>query len=237
MQIEHIEIFERRPDREARRELVDIYRPLAFDLANRYDGRGEDREDLVQVAMVGLVNAIDRFEPQYGAQFVSYAVPTILGEIRRHFRDRGWAMRVPRGLKDLFLETRRAGEDLFQQLGRPPTLEELSSALGRTVEEIAEASAASAAYRAESIDAGVSSESRVADTFGHDDANIALMLDMADLEPAIAALSERDRQIIYLRFYEDMTQREIAAIVGMSQMNVSRVLKSALEEIRAELTA
>ncbi|HEU4320335.1 MAG TPA: SigB/SigF/SigG family RNA polymerase sigma factor [Acidimicrobiia bacterium] len=235
MQIEHIDIFERRPDREARRQLVDIYRHLAFDLANRYDGRGEDREDLVQVAMVGLVNAIDRFEPKYGVPFVSYAVPTILGEIRRHFRDRGWALRVPRGLKDRFLETRQASEDLHRQLGRPPTIEEVSNAVGLSVEEVVEASAVSAAYRPESIDEGESSESR-GTMFGQDDANIDLMLEMADIEPVLAARSERDRQILYLRFYEDMTQREIAALVGMSQMNVSRILKSALEGMRAELT-
>lgn len=236
-EIEHIELFLQRPDREARRALVNIYRPLARGLANRYAQRGEDIEDLEQVAMVGLINAIDRFDPSHGVPFRGYAVPTILGELKRHFRDRGWAMRVPRGMQEMSALTRRARDELEQRLGRSPTVEEIAQALDLSAEEVSDADALSGAYRTRSTE---SDHEQLGfspiDEMGDDDPGFSVVLDLIDLKPIFESRPERERLILYLRFYRDMTQREIAAIVGMSQMNVSRILTASLEQMKTLLT-
>lgn len=211
---------------------------MAFKLANRYTHKGEDIDDLAQVAMVGLVNAVDRFDPSFGTPFPAYATPTILGEIKRHFRDRGWAIHVPRSLQETSALTRRADEELTQRLGRLPTVEELAEFLGLDVELVAESAALGAAYRAQSTDRDREQlGASPVDQMGGDDAGFDLTLDLIDLKRIFDSRPERERKILYLRFFEDLTQREVAAVVGMSQMNVSRILTASLERMRTLLTA
>lgn len=227
-------LFDRLPDPEAREELVHLYQPLAHYLASRYVGRGEERDDLEQVASLALLNAIDRFDPDRGVRFSTFATPTILGTLKRHFRDQGWAMRVPRRLKTIQLETRRATDDLWQELGRSPSLDELVERTGYDEEEILEARFATTSYTPNSLEwtAPEDDGSSIGDRIGSDDRRLESIEWMASLEPAVASLTERQRRILHLRFFEGKTQAEIGEEVGVSQMQVSRLLRRMLDDLQ-----
>lgn len=229
------------PQRQRQRDaIVARCLPLADHIAKHYDRRGEDIEDLAQIARLGLVNAVDRFDPEKGAGFLSFAVPTMMGEVRRHFRDHGWAMHVPRRLKDRHVHLTRAMSDLTQTLGRAPTPTELAAHLEIEREDVVESLVASAAYRTHSIDAPVSTgddDARmVADTVGSIDPAFARITDQESVKPLIAALPERERSILYLRFFDSMTQSQIAERIGVSQMHVSRILERTLSTLREQVS-
>ena len=220
-----------------REELVERFMPLARRLASRYAGGAEPYDDLIQVASVGLVKAIDRFDPERGTAFSTFAVPTILGELKRHFRDRGWSVHVPRDVQERILKVERALAELPARLGRAPTVSDIAERLEVTHEEVLEAMHASQGHHAVSLDAA----SSLAD--GEDPAPLGERIGVTDLgfdtveygaaiQPALAEISERDRKVLHLRFVEDMTQSEIAERVGVSQMHVSRILRATLERLR-----
>ncbi|HEY2603860.1 MAG TPA: SigB/SigF/SigG family RNA polymerase sigma factor [Thermoleophilaceae bacterium] len=223
-------------DLHARRELTERYLPLARSLARRYERRGESLDDLLQVASLGLVKAIDRFEPERGLSFSSYAVPTMLGELRRYFRDTGWALHVPREMQERVLKVNAAVERLSGELGRSPSPQQLAVELNLPVEEVLEAIAANAAYDTASLEtplrSGDEQSQTVAESLGETDARFELIEDRTSIGPALKALPERQRLILHLRFVEDLTQNEIAQRVGVSQMHVSRLIRRALEQIR-----
>ena len=227
------ELFRQLPDERSRKELVELFRPLAIHLAGRYARRGQDSEDLNQVAMMGLLNAIDRFDPDFGSRFISFAVPTITGEIKRHFRDSGWGTGVPRRLKDASVITRQANEQLTQRLGRSPTIDEIAAETGLPGDDVAEAAALGSAYRPEALDApaGQQDVARI-DQMGSADDRFDLFIDLHALESVLEGRSERDKQLLHMRFYEELTQRQIAERMGISQMHVSRLLAACLDEIR-----
>lgn len=231
-------LFERvSSDPEARAALVERYRSLAESLARRYQGYGEALDDLVQVASIGLINAIDRFDPKRGVSFAAFATPTIVGELKRHFRDRGWAIRVPRRLQENTLKFRRTLSELTQALGRSPTVAELAQATGLSQEDVLEAGDALLAYTTTSLDAPVGDEVTLADTLASGDKDLEVAEGWADLSPHIDRLPERERTILVLRFFRGLTQTEIAEVVGVSQMHVSRLLGRALTALRRALTA
>jgi RNA polymerase sigma-B factor len=231
---ENTELFTRLPDPEAREQLVELYLPLAHSLARRYSNRGQDIDDLNQVAMLALLHAIDRFDPEMGKRFTSFAVPTILGELKRYFRDSAWGVGVPRRLKDLWVLSRQANEELSQVLGRSPTVEEIGERIGCSPEDVAEAASLGSAFRAESLDGSDETLGPI-DVLGELDGEVELFDEIDALAPVLADRSERERQILHLRFYREMNQREIAEVMGMSQMNVSRILSSTLEKMRCIL--
>ena len=223
---------------ELRDELVRGYLPVAQHIARRFAHRGEPLDDLTQVATVGLINAVDRFSPERGSDFFSFAVPTISGEIRRHFRDLGWSMRVPRRLKDLHVSINRAASELSQQLGRAPRPSELAKHLGVDVSEILEGLEAADAYRSSSLDEMLSSEhgsATVGELVGEADAELDRVDTQQALRPVLAELAERERTIVMLRFFRNMTQTQIAEQVGISQMHVSRLLTQTLDRLRTRL--
>jgi RNA polymerase sigma-B factor len=224
-----------RGDLTARDELVEQFLPLATQLAHRYRRGSEPLEDLVQVASVGLLNAIDRFDPERGTAFSSFAVPTIAGELKRHFRDKGWAIRVPRDLQELAQRVDRTTDRLTHELGRAPTLSDIADDLGVTLEEVLEAREAAAAHRAESLDRPCGDEqdsTRVADTLGVPEPGYLQAEQAATLEAMMSILSDREREILRLRFAEDLTQSEIGQRVGVSQMHISRLLRDAVKRLR-----
>lgn len=227
------------PRREALRDrIVQGHLPLARHIARRFAHRGEPVEDLEQVATVGLIHAVDRFEPGRGTDFLSYAVPTITGEVRRYFRDKAWATRVPRRLKDLRLAIGTAVPELSQALGRAPTPGELAEHLKRSRDEVLEALEAANAYRSTSLDDMLvddPSSGRLADVIGAADAELEQVEYRETLQPALAKLPERERTIVMLRFFGGMTQTQIAKRVGVSQMHVSRLLARTLAELRRDL--
>lgn len=234
MREEHTEeLFRRLPDEQARTELVELYQPLAIDLAQRYAHRGQERDDLVQVALLGLLNAIDRYDPEYGSRFISFAVPTITGELKRYFRDVGWGTGVPRRMKDVSVMSRSANEELAQRLGRSPTVDEIARHIDATPDEVAEAAALGSAYRPEALDAPnqTLTGSRM-DILGEPDRDLEMHDDLEALRPVLESRPARERKILYLRFYQDMTQRQIAEVMGISQMHVSRIISSSLEKMR-----
>jgi RNA polymerase sigma-B factor len=221
-----------------RDSIVERCLPLADHIARRFDGRGEPRDDLVQVARVGLVNAVIRFNVDAGSDFVSFAVPTIMGEVRRHFRDNSWSVKVPRRLKELHLRLGAATAELSQRLGRAPTPSELAAELEIDREEIVEGLIAGSSYNTLSIDgAGGGSEEApaIADTLGDVDLNLDQIENRESLRPLLASLPERERQVLLLRFFESMTQTQIAERVGISQMHVSRLLAKSLARLRDQL--
>ena len=224
---------ERNP--EDRQWLIERYLPLARHVASRYRGGSEPIEDLEQVASLALVKAIDRFDPQHGASFSSYAVPTISGELRRHFRDHTWALRVPRDLQELAVKVGKAEGRL--QLGRAPTATELADHLDVTVEELLEARDAAGANRMSSLDAPVSSDEEegasLADILGTDDDRLEHVERTLTVDSALETLDARAREILRLRFQEELTQAAIGERVGLSQMHVSRLIRQALEQLRA----
>ncbi|MEJ2870745.1 RNA polymerase sigma factor SigF [Actinomycetospora sp. OC33-EN08] len=226
--------------REALRDrLVQGYLPLARHIARRFSQRGEPQEDLEQVATVGLIHAVDRFSPDRGSDFLSYAVPTITGEVRRYFRDKAWSTRVPRRLKDLRLAIGSAMPSLSQELGRAPTAGELAARLSKPREEILEALEAANAYRSSSLDDMLvddPSSGRLADVLGTDDDELTQVEHRETVQPALRRLPERERTIVMLRFFGGMTQTQIAERVGVSQMHVSRLLTRTLATLRQELS-
>ena len=228
--------YQRDGDMAARRELIENFLPLARMLARRYDGRGESLEDLLQVASLGLVKAIDRYEAHRGLEFSSYAVPTILGELRRYFRDSGWALHVPRDLQERALTVNATVERLSGELGRSPSPQQLAEEMRLPVEDVLEAVEANAAYGTASLDAPLRSvdheHNTIAEAFGELDGRFDLIECRASIGPALKALPSRERTILYLRFVEDRTQSEIAQRIGISQMHVSRLIRSALDRIR-----
>jgi RNA polymerase sigma-B factor len=216
-----------------RDELVRSHLPLARRLAGRYYSAGESRDDLEQVASLGLVLAAKRFDPVRGHSFASFAVPTILGELRRHVRDHGWALHVPRGLQEDVLRVSSARDDLSGSLGRAPTPRELADYIGTSVEAVLEAIEAGAAYVAESLDPPLDpDEDSPRFLPGVEEPGYALVEYGVSIQPAWAVLSEQERVAVNLRFVEDMTQSEIAARIGVSQMQVSRLLRRALERLQ-----
>ena len=225
-------------DQAAREQLVERFLPLARQLARRYRRGGEPLDDLIQVASLGLLKAIDRFDPERQTAFSSFAVPTILGELKRHFRDKGWSVRVPRDLQELTMKVDRASEELSRTIGRAPTVDELAEQLEVTPEQVLEAREASAAYRAVSLDRPRSEDEEDADgfgaTFGAEDPGFGAAEDSATISRLMRVLSDREREVLRLRFEEDLTQSEIGARVGVSQMHVSRLIRQAVTKLRQE---
>ena len=218
-----------------RDEVVELHLPLAEHLARRFGHRGEPHDDLVQVANIGLIKAVDRFEIDRGLEFSTYATPTIVGEIKRHFRDKTWAVRVPRRLQELRLAMTRANADLAQSLGRSPTVGELASLLGVGEDDVIEALEAGGAYSTVPLDIDSDEDSpgpSLTDTLGTDDGAFETVENLASLKPLLADLPAREQRILALRFFEGRTQSEIAAELGISQMHVSRLLARTLERLR-----
>ncbi len=222
-----------------RSKLVDQYIGLVEFLARRFRNRGELLEDLVQVGTIGLLKAIDRFELEREVEFSTYATPTIVGEIKRHFRDKGWAVRVPRRLQELHLELTKIISHLGQDLGRSPTVAEIAEAAGTTEEVVLEGMEIAQAYNFTSLDAPLDSDdsesSSFADQIGAEDDQLENLEYRAALAPEMAKLPERERRILYLRFYKGLTQSEIAELMGISQMHVSRLLNRTLMRLREAL--
>jgi len=229
--------YHRDGDRDARdRALVELM-PLVRALANRYAGRGEPLEDLVQVGSVGLIKAVDRFDVDRGVEFSSYAVPTIVGEIRRHFRDKAWAMHVPRRLKELSVRLSRVLDELTTELGRSPTVAELAEASGADEEEVIDALDSAHAYSTRSLSAPFEDggDDSLAEKLGEEDSGFEEIEDGSLIAAGLDALDERERRIVELRFFDEMTQSQIAAEVGISQMHVSRLLRRALTIMRGRI--
>ncbi|WP_442007103.1 SigB/SigF/SigG family RNA polymerase sigma factor [Mycobacterium sp. 2YAF39] len=212
--------------------------PLADHIARRFKNRGEPYEDLRQVARLGLIGAVNRFDPDNGANFLAFAIPTMMGEVRRHFRDHGWSVKVPRRMKELGLQLNRAHAELSQQLGRAPTASEIASHLGLDREEVVQAQIAATAYSTLSSDTpapGVGGDDDglpVSNRIGAIDDNLEKVLDVETARPLLAKLPARQQTVLRLRFFENMTQTQIAERLGISQMHVSRLLARSLAELR-----
>jgi RNA polymerase sigma-B factor len=215
---------------------------LVRSLARRYSYRGEQLEDLVQIGAIGLIKAIDRFDLERGVELTTYATPNIIGEIKRHFRDKGWAVRVPRGLQELNVQLSRLMEQLTVQLGRSPTIPELAKASGSTEEEVLEALESGRAYSSLSLSTGGGGGDGEDDldpleSIGTEEHQYEVSEDRAVLAPGFKALNERERMILQLRFFDGLTQSQIAQQVGISQMHVSRLIRRSLEKIRDEIAS
>lgn len=219
-------------DRAARDELVDRYLPLARKLARRYARAHEPFDDLVQVASYGLLKALDRFDLDRGIAFSAFAVPTIVGELKRYFRDLGWSAHVPRAAQELAMKVQGAQEKLTTKTGRSPTVAELAQYLELSIEDVLEGLEAAAAHHSSSLDLprddGDGESRTLADTLGQEDASLQLVEDVTTVTAAMQALSERERHVLRLRFFEDRTQSEIAKQIGVSQMQISRILRQAI---------
>ncbi|MFC9553838.1 SigB/SigF/SigG family RNA polymerase sigma factor [Rhodococcus sp. NPDC056960] len=219
-----------------RQRLIERCLPLAEHIARRFHGRGEPLDDLIQVARLGLVKAIDRFDGRCGTSFLSYAVPTITGEVRRHFRDTGWTMRVPRSMQELHLCLAKATTELTTTLGRAPTASELAETLGIDKDDVAQGLRVSDAYSTLSVDFPLGENERpLSETIGELDPSLAHVEDHVILEPLLRSLPDLERTVLVLRFFGDMTQSQIAARVGVSQMTVSRLLTKTLADLRGKL--
>ncbi|MET0235951.1 MAG: SigB/SigF/SigG family RNA polymerase sigma factor [Kibdelosporangium sp.] len=222
-----------------RTRLVTEHMPVAEHIARRFSHQGAPLEDLAQVARIGLINAVDRFDPQHGSDFMSYAVPTIMGEVRRHIRDTSWAVHVPRRLKELRLSIAGAVTDLSQRLGRAPTPSQIAEQLGITREEVFEGLEATNAHHSLSLDYLLTDDpdsASLADTLGSDDPELSVVDAREALYPLIKRLPERQQKIITLRFFGNLTQTQIADRLGISQMHVSRLLAKSLDSLRAGLS-
>jgi RNA polymerase sigma-B factor len=231
----------RHGDRAARNELVNRFLPLARKLAHRYRGAHEPYDDLAQVASLGLVKAIERFDPDRGTAFSSFAVPTILGELKRYFRDLGWSVHVPRGAQERALKVEEAQQKLSARRGRPPTVPELAEYLELSVEEALEALEAVGAHHSVSLDAphtdDQGSAGTFASSFGQEDARFELIDEGLTIAAAAKRLPVHERRVLHLRFVEDLTQTQIAERVGVSQMQVSRILRHALGRLEELVTS
>ncbi|MCP2315527.1 RNA polymerase sigma-B factor [Nocardia amikacinitolerans] len=231
------------PQRRAlREEIVHRCLPLAGNIARRFANRGQDLDDLQQIAMLGLVQAVDRFDVSQGKPFLAFAVPTIMGEVRRHFRDHTWAVRVPRGIKELHQRLGPATDALTHRLGRMPTARELAAELGVELTEVTQALVARNAYTADSLDTPERGEeeggtSSIRETLGAVEPCYRLLEDAMAVRPLIAALPERERRVLIMRFYENRTQAEIGRLIGCSQMQVSRILATTLDSLREQALA
>jgi RNA polymerase sigma-B factor len=227
------------PTPATRAELAKRFMPLARRLASRYAGGAEPFDDLLQVASVGLIKAIDRYEPERGTTFSTFAVPTILGELKRHFRDRGWSIRVPREIQERILKVEKAMAEMPASLGRSATVADVGQKLDLTDEEVLEAMHASQGHHSLSLDVSPTVDGEeptpLRERIGHEELGYETVEYGAAIAPALNEISERDRKILHLRFVEDLTQREIAAQVGISQMHVSRILRTTLERLRREV--
>jgi RNA polymerase sigma-B factor len=229
--------YHRTGDERAREQALVELMPLVRALAHRYAGRGEPLEDLVQVGSVGLIKAVDRFDVDRGVEFASYAVPTIVGEIRRHFRDKAWAMHVPRRLKELSLRLSRVLDQLTTELGRSPTIAELAAAAGVDEEDAIDAIDSMNAYSTRSLNAPFEegSDDSLSEKLGTDESGYAEIEDGTLVSAGLEALDERERRIVEMRFFEEMTQSQIAAEIGISQMHVSRLLRRSLTVMREHM--
>ena len=232
--------WQRHGDQRARQELIERFLPLTHKLARRYAGR-EPVDDLVQVASVGLLKAIDRFDPDRGTAFSSFAVPTILGEIKRYFRDCGWFVHVPRGTQELALAVVRARQEMVTQTGREPSIDELAERLELRVEEVLNALEAAAGHHAESLDAPAGhtpgEPATLAETLGQDDERFEVVDAGLTIAAAARQLPEQERKMLALRFGSELSQKQIAARIGVSQMQVSRVLRRTLDRMRETIEA
>jgi RNA polymerase sigma-B factor len=231
-------------DLAARAQLIEQYMSLVRSLARRYSYRGEQLEDLVQIGAIGLIKAIDRFDVNRGVELTTYATPNIIGEIKRHFRDRGWSVRVPRGLQELNIQLSRLIEQQTVQLGRSPTIAELAKAAGVSEEAVLEAIESGRAYTSLSLSAGSGSgghdddgELDPLESLGTEEPQYEVSEDRAVLAPGFRVLDARERKILHLRFFEGLTQSQIAQQIGISQMHVSRLIRRSLEKIREEIAA
>jgi RNA polymerase sigma-B factor len=223
---------------EIRSELVLMHTPLARHIAGRYARRGEALEDIEQAAMLGLVKAINRYDPDVGQRFLSYAAPTMTGEVKRHFRDRTWSMRMPRPLQELRLALRTARQEFIRDHGRAPTVPEVAELLGVTEDEAIEVIGASEAYRPVSLDSPVADEdggATLGELIGDDDPELELIVDRNALRPMLERLPERERTILIHRFFGNKTQTEIAELLGISQMHVSRLITRSLAALKKKL--
>jgi RNA polymerase sigma-B factor len=224
-------------DRTLRDELITAHMGLAEYLARRFTNRGEPLDDLLQVASLGLLKAVDRFDPGRGLEFSTYATPTIVGELKRHFRDKGWAVRVPRRVQELHLRLGTVVSTISQELGRSPTIPEIAQAAKVSEEEVVEAIEAGHAYRFTSLDAPTGEDETVlSNQLGVEDQNLVDSEHRVALSPLIARFPPRERMILHLRFFEGMTQSEIASRLGISQMHVSRLLARSLAQLREAST-
>ncbi|HAH86035.1 MAG TPA: SigB/SigF/SigG family RNA polymerase sigma factor [Armatimonadetes bacterium] len=233
--------FARTRDSKIRNRLVEMHQNLVRFLAGKFVNRGEPIEDLVQVGTIGLINAIDRFDPERGTKFSTYATPTIVGEIRRHFRDKAWSLKVPRRLQELNLAANKAAEQLSQKLGRYPTIQEIAKQVDASEEETLEAIELGNAYDTVSLDTKLAYEGESAplilsEFVGEQDCSLENLEKYGDLNQAMECLEQRERSIIYLRFFKDMSQTEVANKLNISQMHVSRLQQKALKRLKELLS-
>jgi RNA polymerase sigma-B factor len=234
--------YRRSGDAAIRDRLVETHLGLAEHLARRFDRRGEPLDDLVQVASMALIKAVQRFDPDRGLEFSTFAVPTIVGELKRHFRDKAWAVRVPRRIQEVHLQLATAVSELSHELGRSPTIPELAVRVGASTEDVLEAMEASRAYRSDSLDAPVASgngegTTPLAARLGAEDPRLGEVIERSEVATLLAALPERERTILTLRFFGGLTQSQIADRIGISQMHVSRLLARTLEQLREQAGA
>jgi RNA polymerase sigma-B factor len=227
------ELFARLPDPAAREELAKEFLPLAEYFARRFSGRGEPVDDLTQTASLGLLNAIDRFDPKREVPFSTYAAATIVGELKRHFRDRGWALRVPRNIQETAILVNRTVSTMWQDLGRAPTVAEIAKVADIGEDDVLQALDALQAYTTDSLDAPTGdATTTAAESIGGEDRSFEVSEEWLSIAPALRDLPERERKILYLRFFEGRTQTEIADELGISQMHVSRLVSQSLEKLR-----
>ncbi|MBA2475299.1 MAG: SigB/SigF/SigG family RNA polymerase sigma factor [Actinobacteria bacterium] len=228
-------------DLAAREQLIERYMSLVRSLARRYAYRGEQLDDLVQIGSIGLIKAIDRFDLNRGVELTTYATPNIIGEIKRHFRDKGWSVRVPRGLQELNVQLSRLVEQLTVELSRSPTIPELAKAAGVEEEQVLEALESGRAYSSLSLSTGGGSdedgELDPLESIGELEHEYEVSEDRAVLAPGFRVLDDRERTILHLRFFKGLTQSQIAQQVGISQMHVSRLIRRSLEKIRDEIAS
>lgn len=226
-------------DPEVRDQLIVSHLNLVRFLASKFKNRGEPLDDLIQVGTIGLIKAIDRFDPSRGLEFTTYATPTILGEIKRHFRDKGWSVRVPRRLQELSAKVNQANDELTNELSRSPSVEEIAKRVGASVDDVLEAMESSSAYSSVPLEGGGSSDDddapSVIDHYATEDENLAASDDRIVLEDSIRDFSPREKDVIRMRFFEGMTQVEIAERLGISQVQVSRLLRRTLRRVQDKI--
>jgi RNA polymerase sigma-B factor len=226
--------YRRTGDRALRNTLVEDHAPIGYACARRFANRSEPLDDLQQVALLGILKAVERFDPERGVSFASFAVPTVLGELRRHFRDKGWMVRLPRRLQELHLNLGDAITELSQRTGRVPTAAELAQELGVSEDNVLEAMDARSCYRPSSIDTADTEAAPVASRLGAPDHDLVSADDRTTVASLLDRLSPREQRVVYLRYFEDRTQSEIAEEIGVSQMHVSRLLARSLSAMRGE---